>query len=53
MLPSKSDLAVNDAIDVLATNTIWIGAKFFFSPPDDVSCSDEDTADEDNSKLPN
>ena len=47
MLPSKSDLTVNDAIDVLATNNNWIGAKLFLSPSDDVNCSDEDSADED------
>ena len=41
MPSSKSDLTVNDAIDVLTTNANWIGAELFLSPPDDVNCSDE------------
>ena len=51
MPPSKSDLTVNDAIDVLVTKTNWIGAKLFLSPPDDVNCSNEDSANEDDLQL--
>ena len=37
VLPCKSDLTVNDTVDVLATNTNWIGAELVLSPPDDVT----------------
>ena len=53
MPPSKSDLTVNDAIDVLATKTNWIRAELFLSPPDDVSCSGKDSPDEDDPQLSN
>ena len=51
MPPSKFDLTVNDAIDVLATNTNRFGTELFLSPPDDVNCFDEDSGDEDDPQL--
>ena len=44
---------MNDALDTLANRNNWIGADLFLVPPNDVNCSDEDSADEEGPQLHN
>ena len=50
---NSSSFSVNNALDGLSSSTHWLGADIYIGPPDNVNCSNEDSADDDNPHLHN